>query len=95
MNTGSLTDSYKKLDAIESADDMVFSIGIRDHYAFDLNIWVSSPQRILGGVEKLDIEICESIDESVFYECYGDLIQGGFKPTQNIMEFSPKKSLNF
>ncbi len=72
-----------------------FPIGIRDHYAFDLNIWVSSPQRIMGGVEKLDIEICESIDESIFDECYRDLIQSGFKPAKNIMEFSPEKIIEF
>lgn len=72
-----------------------FPIGIRDHYAFDLNIWVSSPRRISGGLEKLEIEICESIDESVFEECYRDLIQSGFKPAKNQMEFSPKKITEF
>lgn len=72
-----------------------FPIGIRDHYAFGLNIWVSSPQRITGNVEKLDIEICDSIDESIFEECYSYLIQSGFKPAKNKMEFSPKKITEF
>lgn len=72
-----------------------FPIGIRDHYAFDLRIWVFSPQRITGNVEKLDIEICESIDESIFEECYSYLIQSGFKPAKNKMEFSPKKITEF
>lgn len=72
-----------------------FPVGIKDYYAFGLNIWVSSSQRILGGLDKMDIDICESIDGSIFEECYGDLIQSGFKPTKNKMEFSPKKITEF
>lgn len=74
----------------EDAQRWFFPIGIRDDFAVDLNIWVSSPNRILGGVKTLDIEICESIDETIVEECYRDIIQKGWKIPSNIIDFTPK-----
>ncbi len=82
--------AYKSPVYREKANRWFFPIGIRDHYAVDLNIWVSSPNRISGGVEKLDIKICESIDKSIVEDCFADIIKEGWKPTNSIMEFTPK-----